>query len=457
MPAAAIAGARDPEIVIESLDHEGRGIGRVGGERDGKVIFVEGALVRERVRYSSYRKKPNYENAVATEIIRASPGRVEPRCPHFEVCGGCSLQHLDSRAQVAVKQRVLEDALWHIGKLRPAQVYRAIHGPSWGYRTKARLTVRDVAKKGGVLVGFHEKRSSFVADMKECHVLPPAISALLAPLRGLVGALSIRRELPQIELAVGDAPGPTRAVLVLRILAPLTCSDEALLRGFADRHGVHFWLQTKGPDSAAPFYPSDSSLAYTLPEFGIRMPFMPTDFIQVNPHINRVLIARALALLDPQPHERIADLFCGLGNFSLPIATRAGEVVGIEGSAAMTRRALENAQSNRLSEKCRFITANLFEATAEQFGELGKFDKMLIDPPREGALAVVKAVSAIARHIPHAAPTRLVYVSCNPPTLARDASVLVHEGGYVLCGAGVVNMFPQTSHVESIAVFEKAA
>jgi 23S rRNA (uracil1939-C5)-methyltransferase len=459
---------QNPEILIESLDQEGRGVGRsadsgatsgatadtTSGTVPGKVIFVEGGLIGERVRYSSYRKKPSYENAIATEILRASAERAIPACPHFGVCGGCAMQHLDGRAQVAVKQRVLEDNLWHIGKLKPNVIYRAIHGPSWAYRHRARLSVRHVVKKGGVLVGFHERRSSFVADMRECHVLPRQTSDLLLPLRELIGQLSIRDKLPQIEVALGEddhVPGSLTTVMVLRILEALSPDDESLLRQFADQHQVHFWLQTKGPDTVVPFYPPTGQLAYGLPEFGISMPFRPTDFTQVNAQINRVLVSRALKLLQPQAHERIADLFCGLGNFTLPIATLAREVVGIEGSALLTQRALDNAVLNGLVHKTSFATANLFEASLEQFKTLGRFDKMLIDPPREGALEVAKVILQLGPD----APSRIVYVSCNPSTLARDAAVLVHDGGYALRGAGVVNMFPQTAHVESIAVFEK--
>lgn len=447
----------NPEILIESLDHEARGVGHA----DGKVVFVDGALPGERVRYSSYRKKQSYEQAQMVELLAPSAQRVVPLCPHFGVCGGCSMQHLDARAQVAVKQRVLEDNLWHIGRLRPEVMFRAIHGPSWGYRFRARLSVRNVPKKGGVLVGFHERKRSYIADMQSCAVLPPHVSALLMPLRALIEGLSIKERAPQIELAVGE----DATVLVLRNLEPLTADDEALLRAFADRHGVHFWLQPKGPDSALPLHlppdslsgSADSELNYVLPEFGVRMPFKPTDFTQVNHHINRVLVRRALRLLDAQPHERIADLFCGLGNFTLPIATRAAEVLGVEGSETLVQRARDNAQANGLASKARFLAANLFEATLAQVREWGRFDKVLIDPPREGAIALAKAFSALAAvQGSGEAPARIVYVSCNPSTLARDAAVLVHEGGYVLRGAGVVNMFPQTSHVESIALFERA-
>ena len=438
-------------LAIESLDHEGRGVGRA----DGKVIFVEGGLAGETVLYSSRRRKASYEIAELVEVLRESPMRVVPRCPHFGVCGGCSMQHLDESAQVAVKQRVLEDNLFHVGRLRAETMLAPIAGPAWGYRYRARLSVRMVEKKGGVLVGFHERRSSFVADMRECHVVPPHVSALLVPLRELVGALSIARRLPQIELAIGEPeedPSALETALVLRILEPLTVADEDRLRGFESLHGVRFWLQTAGPDSIRPF--SDESrthLFYSLPDFGVRIAFQPTDFTQVNASINRILVGRAIRLLDVQPTHRVADLFCGLGNFSLPLARLAREVVGVEGSKTLTQRAAENAARNGLTDKTAFRVDNLFEIDAGFLESLGACDRMLIDPPREGAIAVAKALV----EMPAIAPARIVYVSCNPSTLARDAAVLVHEGGYRLRAAGIVNMFPQTSHVESIAVFDR--
>lgn len=429
-----------PVAVIESLDNEGRGIARV----DGKTIFVEGALPRETVEFSSYRRKPSYELATATRIVASSALRVEPRCRYFGICGGCSMQHLDATAQAAIKQRVLEDALWHVGRVRPETVYPALSGQPWGYRFRARLSVRLVPKKGGVLVGFHEKRSSYVADMQSCEVLPRHVSDLLPVLRTLVAQLSVVDRLPQIEVAIGD--GVT--VLVLRILQQITAQDESLLRRFAEEHGVRLYLQPGGPDSAYPFHPQGGvELAYSLPEFGLRLNFRPTDFTQVNHGINRVLVRRAIGLLDPQPGERIADMFCGLGNFTLPIAQRGASALGVEGSETLIQRARENAQRNGLSARTEYALTNLFEVEADSLARLGRFDKMLIDPPREGAVALVKALGADA-------PPRIVYVSCNPATLARDAAVLVHEKGYALKGAGVANMFPQTSHVESIALFE---
>lgn len=432
-----------PVGIIESLDHEARGITRL----EGKTVFVEGALPLEEVEYSSYRRKPSYELAQVTRVIRASGDRVEPACPHFGICGGCSMQHADHPAQIAAKQRVLEDNLWHIGRIRPEQLYSPIYGEQWGYRHRARVSVRLVPKKGGMLVGFHEKRSSYIADMRECRNLPRHVSDLLVPLRELTGALSIRDRMPQIEVAVGDRC----TVLVFRILEALNGNDEALLRDFGDRHGVQIWLQPKGPDTVVRFHPQEApSLSYTLPEFDLELFFSPTEFTQVNPAINRVLLRRAMALLDPQPGERIADMFCGLGNFTLPIARSGARVVGIEGSAALVRRAADNAAANGLSANTEFGVANLFEATPESIATLGHFDRMLIDPPREGAVELVKALGENG-------PQRIVYVSCNPATLARDAAVLTHQLGYRMRGAGIVNMFPNTSHVESIALFERGA
>ncbi len=426
---------------IESLDHEGKGIARHGG----KVMFIEGALPGEQVEAAIYRRKAAFEQGYATEIFNESAARTIPGCRFFGLCGGCSLQHMNLRTQVAAKQRVLEDNLRHIGKVRPEQILPAIHGPDWGYRHRARLTVRNVVKKGGVLVGFHEKRSSYVADMTSCEVLPRRISTLLSPLRKLVGSLSLRARLPQIEVAVAEAVD----VLVLRVLEPLTADDEQRIRDFADTHGVAIWLQPAGPETAQPFHPPGAAmLHYTLPEFDVRIHFRPTDFTQVNHAINRVLVRRALNLLDPRPGERIADLFCGLGNFTLPIARSGAQVTGIEGSAGLIERAQENARLNGLSANTRFITMNLFAIDAAHWAALGPFDKLLIDPPRDGAMELVKLVGA-------AGPRRIVYVSCNPATLARDAEVLVAVQGYRLRAAGIINMFPHTAHVESMALFER--
>ncbi|RFB68830.1 MULTISPECIES: 23S rRNA (uracil(1939)-C(5))-methyltransferase RlmD [unclassified Herbaspirillum] len=444
-------------INIKALDMDGRGVGHVANEdgTQGKVIFVEGALPGEQVSFQSYRRKPKWEAATMTALHRESSLRVKPQCDYFGLCGGCAMQHLEPSAQVAMKQRVLEDNLWHLSKLKAETMLRPIYGPTWGYRYRARISVKNVVKKGTVLVGFHEKKSPFVSDMKTCEILPPHVSAMLMPLRALIGSLSIVNRLPQIELAIGEGDnGVKTTVMVLRVMEPPSADDEVKLKAFADEHKVEWWLQPKGPDTAHPFYPPQSNLHYTLPEFGIRMPFKPTDFTQVNHQINRVLVARALRLLDVQPEDRVADLFCGLGNFTLPIATLAREVVGIEGSTALTERAAENAKVNAVAGKTAFYCRNLFEATTEDFIALGKFDRMLIDPPREGALEVCKAIAGLSEQHAHLKPKRIVYVSCNPATLARDAGELVNLGGYRLTLAGVVNMFPHTAHVESMAVFD---
>ncbi|HBZ04837.1 MULTISPECIES: 23S rRNA (uracil(1939)-C(5))-methyltransferase RlmD [Massilia] len=440
-------------IEIKSLDADARGVGHLENEdgTPGKVIFVEDALPGERVSYEVKRKKKNWESGRMVTLQRASSMRVEARCEHFGYCGGCSMQHLEPTAQVAIKQRTLEDNLWHLSKVKAGNIMRPLQGPTWGYRFRARLSVRHVEKKGTVLVGFHERASSYVADIRYCHILPPHLGGMLMPLRELVGSLSIYNQMPQIEVAVGEET----TALVLRIMAPLSAKDEELVKAFADEWGIQWWLQPKGPDTVYPFYPLDQELYYTLPEFGVRMPFKPTDFTQVNHQINRVLVHKALRLLEVQKDERVADLFCGLGNFTLPLATQAREVVGIEGSTTLTTRALENAKANGLAEKTTFYTRNLFEVTAADLVALGRFDRMLVDPPRDGAIALALALAELRESGQTAfLPKRIVYVSCSPSTLARDAGILVHRAGYVMQKAGVVNMFPHTSHVESIGVFE---
>ncbi len=426
---------------VESLDHEARGILRA----DGKAVFVDGALPLEKVEYASYRRKPKYELAHLVQVLKPSVGRVEPACPHFGICGGCAMQHMEPSAQIAAKQRVLEDSLWHIGRVRAETILPPIHGAPWGYRHRARLGVRNIESKGGVLIGFHEWRSSYIADIHSCRVLPPQVSDLLLPLRELVAGLSIADRLPQIELAVGEHC----TALVFRILLPLTAADEVAIRDFSDRHGVVIYLQPKGPDSVRRFHPLPGPpLSYTLPEFDLELEFRPTDFTQVNHAVNRVLVRRALSLLDPRPGERIADMFCGLGNFTLPIACSGANVLGVEGSPALVARGKDAARANLLSERVGFAVANLFECSESSLAALGRFDKMLVDPPREGAVALCKALGSDA-------PQRIVYVSCNPATLARDAAVLSAVQGYRLKAAGIVNMFPHTAHVESIALFER--
>jgi 23S rRNA (uracil1939-C5)-methyltransferase len=368
------------------------------------------------------------------------------------------MQHLDPRAQVSIKQRMLEESLTRIGHVRPEMMLRPISGMTWHYRHRARLTVRYIEKKGGVLVGFHERASSYVADMRTCKVLAHPVADMLVPLRDLVGGLSIRDRLPQIEVAI--AQGIT--VLVLRILAPLTQADYQRLRDFAQAHAVSLWLQTGGPDTAEPLEtgrPHDQ-LALPLPEFGLNLPFRPTDFTQVNHRTNEVLVRRAVSLLGVEPDDVVVDLFCGMGNFTLPLATRARRVLGLEGNAALLARASATALDAGLADKVQFATRNLFEWTAQDWLALnaatGGVQRLLIDPPRDGALAVVQALAdAAVRGGP--APKRLVYVSCNPATLARDCGWLVNQAQWHLRAAGVINMFPHTGHVESIAVLEPPA
>ncbi len=443
-------------LLVDSLDLEGQGVAR---RPDGKVVFIEGALPGERVHVNVHRRKNQWEQGVVTEVLRSSPLRVTPGCPHFGLhpgaCGGCKIQHLDAAAQVAVKQRVLEDNLQHLAKVRPETVLRPIQGPTWGYRQRARLSVRHVVRKGTVLVGFHERKSRYVADMQQCPVLPAAVSRMLMPLRELIGAMDQRDRLPQIELASGDDV----IALVLRHLEPLTAGDLQRLRDFAAAHGVQWWLQPKGPDTVHLLDEGGPVLRYALPEFGVQMPFRPTDFTQVNPQVNAVLVGTAVRQLDPRPHERVIDWFCGLGNFTLPLATRAAQVLGIEGSETLVARARDNARLNGLDGKATFAARNLFEMTPAQLVADGTAQRWLIDPPREGAFALVKALADLHAEPPTdwQPPSRIVYVSCNPATLARDAGLLVHQAGYRCTAAGIVNMFPHTAHVESVAVFDRLA
>ena len=459
-------------LFVESLDLEAQGVSH---RSDGKVVFIKGALPFELVSAVVHRKKNNWEQGMVTAIHRESSQRVTPGCPHFGLhegaCGGCKMQHLHVGAQVAVKQRVLEDNLWHLGKVKPDTILRPIEGPAWGYRYRARISVRHVRKKGTVLVGFHERKSGYVADMKECHVLPRHVSDLLLPLRALITSMDAIETLPQIELACGD----TVVALVLRHMEALSAGDLAKLRVFATQHeGVQWWLQPKGPDTVHLLDEGGEELSYDLPEFGIRMPFKPTDFTQVNPHINRVLVSRSLRMLNAQKDERVIDWFCGLGNFTLPIATQAREVLGVEGSETLVARSRDNYVRNRalaLEDRALcatyFVARNLFEMTPALLIQDGTADKWLIDPPREGAVALVQALADLHQQkldpvanppTPGAEnwtpPKRIVYVSCNPSTLARDADLLVHQAGYRCSSAGMVNMFPHTAHVESMAVFD---
>ncbi len=438
------------QATIESLDQEGRGVAHV----DGKTIFIDGALPNEVVMYQSQQIKPSYEVAKTIAVLQASSERVTPKCPHYGLCGGCKLQHMDATAQVTAKQKMLEADLWHIGKVKAENMLPPLYGPTWGCRHKARLSVKYVQKKERVLVGFNEKGTRFVADMNSCEVLVPEVSALIAPLQDMILQLSIRDKLPQIELAVGEAvDNQPVIVLIFRIMDALTTNDEALFKTFADAHNIQVWTQTKGPDTIKPFYvtgglESSTALAYSLPEFNLNYPFKPNEFTQVNPQINQEMVHSAMQLLQPKSGENIADFFCGIGNFTLPIARSCAQVLGLEGLSNLVDRANESAVLNKISN-VNFGVADLFKMTEESLAALGKFDKWLIDPPRDGAFELVKALTA------ETAPKLIVYVSCNPATLARDAGILVNEKGYKLSAAGVINMFPHTAHVESIALFEK--
>jgi 23S rRNA (uracil1939-C5)-methyltransferase len=470
-------------LEVRSLDLEAQGVAH---KPDGKVVFIEGALPFEIVSARIHRTKSSFEKGMLSEIHRESSQRVSPVCPHFGLhegaCGGCKMQHLHVGAQVAVKQRVLEDNLWHIGKVRAGNMLRPIEGPAWAYRYRARLSVRFVRKKGTVLIGFHERKSHFVADMKECHVLPKVVSDMLMPLRQLVASMDAVQTLPQIELAMGDvsqANGlPQVIAMVLRHMEPLGSDDLGRLRAFAARQpGLQWWLQSKGPDTIVRLDETPGhetpELAYQLPEFGITMPFKPTDFTQVNPFINRVLVTRALGLLAVARHERVIDWFCGLGNFTLALARQAREVLGVEGAESLVARSRDNYRLNCTAHASQvalapthFVARNLFDMTPDMLRADGAADKWLVDPPREGAFALVQALAALHQSslaldgggvsdaTPWSAPKRIVYVSCNPATLARDAGVLVGQAGYRCSAAGVVNMFPHTAHVESMAVFD---
>jgi 23S rRNA (uracil1939-C5)-methyltransferase len=458
-------------ILVEALDLDAQGIARLAPNEEeaaqgqgGKVIFIQGALPTERVTYIITRDKARFSKAKVLDILKPAVFRAEPKCKAFGVCGGCTMQHLDIRAQVAMKQRVLEDDLQHIAKVKPQEILRPMGGPTWEYRHRARLSaVNRSIKKGTVLIGFHEGKSAYVADMTACEILPKHVSDLLPEMRKLVMGLSIVDRMPQIEIAVGepedpnsDDPQKTRPVtaLVFRNLLPLTTADEQSLRDFADAHQVWIWLQPKGIETVAPFYPETGKLCYRLPEFEIEMPFKPADFTQVNHMMNRALVSRAIRLLAVEPNDRVLDLFCGIGNFTLPLARKAQHVLGIEGLASLTSRATENAEHNGLAKQVRFMQSDLFEVTPETIASWGKAERWLMDPPREGAMEICKALVQLHIQKSDLLPKRIVYVSCNPKTLARDVELLCHHAGYTLSSAGIINMFPHTSHVESIAVFD---
>lgn len=429
------------------LSHEGRGIAKL----EGKTQFVDAALPGERVMAQYIEQRGKFDELKTVEVLEASSKRVTPPCAAAEICGGCSLQHMDTDAQIQFKEDTLRDHFKHFGDLEPEEWIAPMTGPTLGYRGKARLGVRYVAKKESVLVGFREKRNSFLADMQQCEVLNPKVGHHLLDLRELVAGLSVYQELPQFEVALGE----DAAALVVRHMAPLTDDDTAKLVAFGQSHGFHIYLQPKGVDTVHRIWPESASkdedrLHYTLdtPDGqSVKLAFHPMDFTQVNAEINKKMVRRALEWLDVQKDERVLDLFCGLGNFTLPLATQGKEVVGVEGDDAMVVRGKENASLNGL-DNLRFYGANLqTDFTKEDWAKEG-FDKILIDPPRSGALDVCNYLTAFGAK-------RIVYVSCNPATLARDAGVIV-EKGYRLVKAGVMDMFPHTAHVESIALFEKA-
>ena len=432
--------SREPfEVRVEDLSHDGRGV----ATREDKTIFIHGALPGESVEARLTGRRRRYDEGETLRVLEPSPHRIEPRCPHFGQCGGCSLQHLAPERQIEAKQRTLEQNLARIGKVTPDTLWAPLTGPLWGYRRKARLSVRYVHKKGRVLVGFRERYGRFVADLAECHVLDPRIAGQLVPLAELIHGMDARSAIPQIEVACGDES----AALVFRHLEPLSDDDIGLLRQFEADSGLAVLLQPGGPATIHALTPPAPELRFGFPDLGLELAFGPSDFIQVNAEMNRRMVARALELLDPQPGERVLDLFCGLGNFTLPLATRGGEVVGVEGDAELVRKGTENARRNGL-ENVRFHAADLAVDPGAAPWLRGGYDKVLLDPPRSGA-------EFILEHVAASGAGRLVYVSCHPASLARDAGILVERHGFRLCGAGVMDMFPHTGHVESIALFER--
>ena len=435
-PAAAVETAE-----IESLDHEGRGVARV----DGKTVFVNGALPGESVRFQRTRRQRRHDEAEVVEVLRASAQRVEARCRHFGICGGCSLQHLEHDAQLEAKARVVADAFERIAGVVPENWLPPLAGPAWSYRRRARLGCKFVDKKGKVLVGFRERGSPLIADLQGCEVLAPPVGALIAPLADLVGTLDIRRRVAQVEVAVGE----TVTALVLRVLEDPTPGDLARLSAFESHHGVALYLQRGGLDTVTPLTPPAAPLRYELPGLDAGIEFAPTDFVQVNGPLNRLMVDRAIALLAPVPADRALDLFCGLGNFSLPLALRVASVDGVEGDAALVARARANAERNGIANAA-FHVADLAAADPPGAWARAAYDLVLVDPPRAGAREVLPVATA-------SRPRRIVYVSCHPGSLARDAGILVREHDYRLVTAGIMDMFPHTSHVESIALFEPLA
>ncbi len=426
---------------VASLTHDGRGVARVAD----KTVFIDGALPDEEVLFRYTRVRSKYDEGEVLKILKASPHRVTPACEFFNTCGGCSLQHLEPSEQIRIKQSVLLDNLQRIGKVQTKEILPPVIGPIWGYRQKARLGVRYVPKKERVLVGFREKHSAFLADMTHCKILNPLIGERLDVLSELIRQLSCYKHIAQIEVAVGDEA----VALIFRHLVELTDDDKQRLIDFGQQHEFQIYLQPKGPDSVTLLWPETTSLSYRLADFDITLAFLPNDFTQVNTAINQAMIHRALELLEPQATDQVLELFCGLGNFSLPLARRVQQVSAVEGDAALIQRARENAERNVI-RNIDFHVANLMdEVSGMPWLRKRHYDKVLLDPPRSGAQEMLP-------HIASLKVSRIVYVSCNPATLARDAGILVNEYGYRLDKAGVMDMFPHTAHVESIAQFSKA-
>lgn len=427
------------ELDITDLSHDGRGVAHV----DGKAVFVAGALPGERVRATVRAVRKQFDEAETVAVLEPSPDRVVPLCPHFGVCGGCSLQHLDATAQIEAKQHTLLENFTRIGQVQPQRWLEPLTGPVWGYRRKARLGVKHVPKKGKTLVGFRETDPRFVADLSRCETLVPEVGDRIEAIAALMDSLEARARIPQIEVAAGD----DRTALVFRNLDPLAEADRARLLAFGAREGFAIFLQPGGNDSVVPIDGGSDELHFELPQYGLNYAFRPLDFIQVNGEMNRKMIPQVLTLLDPKPHERVLDLFCGLGNFTLPLAQRSAAVVGVEGEAGLVLRARENARRNGI-DNASFHAADLTADLREQPWVGEGFDALLLDPPRTGADATIP-------QLPLATIGRIVYVSCHPATLARDAGMLVRDHGYQLTTAGVMDMFAHTAHVESIALFEK--
>ncbi|TVO70512.1 23S rRNA (uracil(1939)-C(5))-methyltransferase RlmD [Sedimenticola selenatireducens] len=432
---------QDPvTVTIDALSHDGRGVAHI----DGKAVFIHGALPGETVSFRYTRVQKKFDEGEAVEIIDRSSVRVEPPCQHFGLCGGCSLQHLSSEAQIEAKQQALLDAFQRIGKVTPGSILSPLtSGSTLGYRRKARLGAKYVLKKEKVLVGFRERGTPYVADLTRCEVLHPKVGQLIGPLSELIESLSIKERVPQIEMAMGD----DQCILIFRLLSEITNEDCKKLLQFGQDHDIAIYTQTGGPETVTPLNGEPVELIYALPRYDLSIHFLPNDFTQVNSELNQLMLDRALALLALSPEDRVLDLFCGLGNFTLPMARTAAEVVGVEGDSGLVARARENAQRNGVTNT-RFFTANLYESIQKEPWLREQFDKVLLDPPRSGAAEVLE-------HLPKLGAKRLVYVSCYPGTLARDAGELVHRYGYELVSAGVMDMFPHTAHVESIALFEK--